>query len=153
MKRIVCNEDFCIGCHLCEVYCITAHSKSKDTLKAYKEESPRQLNRVIVEEQNARTFAMQCRHCKDAPCLNACLTGAMSRDESTGAVLNDSSRCMGCWSCIMVCPFGAIQRDLKRGRVISKCDLCPDFDMPVCVANCPNKALKLVNSVNGVRED
>ena len=145
MKKVICNEDVCIGCRLCEVYCLVEHSKSRDILKAFKEETPRTLNRVTVEEEGHRSFGIQCRHCKDAPCLSACLTGAMHRDEETGAVLNDSTRCIGCWSCIMVCPFGAIRRDTARGKVVSKCDLCPDLEVPACVANCPNKAMQCVD--------
>jgi Fe-S-cluster-containing hydrogenase component 2 len=27
---------------------------------------------------------------------------------------------------------------------VAKCDLCPDRELPVCVANCPNEALSVV---------
>jgi carbon-monoxide dehydrogenase iron sulfur subunit len=42
----------------------------------------------------------------------------------------------------MVCPYGVIKRDLSSEKIASKCDLCEDEDMPVCVKNCPNEALK-----------
>ena len=42
----------------------------------------------------------------------------------------------------MVCPYGAIKRDLSSGKIASKCDLCEDEEIPVCVKNCPNEALK-----------
>lgn len=42
----------------------------------------------------------------------------------------------------MVCPYGVINRDLSSEKIASKCDLCEDEDMPVCVKNCPNEALK-----------
>ncbi len=38
MKRVYPDKDYCIGCHLCELACITAHSKSKDLIVAYREE-------------------------------------------------------------------------------------------------------------------
>ncbi len=94
-----------------------------------------------MEEQGYLSFALQCRHCEEAPCLEACITGAMQRDRRTEAVLCDEEKCVGCWMCIMVCPFGVIKRDLESKKVASKCDLCLGEDMPVCVQNCPNEAL------------
>lgn len=141
MKRICVKEEVCIGCRLCEIHCLVQHSKTKKIIKAFKEEYPRALPRVLVEERGPLSFALQCRHCDDAPCVEACITGAMQRDEKTGAIINDPDRCIGCWTCIMVCPYGAILRDEEGKKVASKCDLCPDEEIPVCVLNCPNEAL------------
>ena len=141
MKKIYIKEEVCIGCRLCEIHCLVHHSKSKKLIKAYKEEFPRALPRVLVEEQGHLSFALQCRHCEEAPCLEACITGAMHRDKETNAVLCDEDKCIGCWMCIMVCPFGAIKRDLSKKKVASKCDLCYGEESPVCVRNCPNEAL------------
>lgn len=146
MKQIYVNEEYCIGCRLCEIHCMVQHSQSKKIIKAFKEEAPRAMARVLVEEEGPLSFAMQCRHCEDAPCIEACIVGAMHRDEETGAVLCDEDRCVGCWMCVMVCPFGAIQRNLGEDRAASKCDLCYGEDMPACVANCPNEALTFVES-------
>lgn len=142
-RKIKVREEVCIGCRLCEIYCIVQHSKSKDIIKAFKEEQPRPLSRVLVEEQRPVSFALQCRHCDDAPCVAACITGAMTKDEETGAVMHDSDKCVGCWMCIMVCPYGAVQRDLSGKKVVSKCDLCLELAVPACVKNCPNEALVL----------
>lgn len=129
-----------MGCRLCEVYCTTQHSKSKDIIEAYRRELPRPLSRVKVEESRPLSFAIQCRNCEDYPCVVACLSGAMRLDEETGIVMHDPEKCMGCWTCIMVCPYDALRMDLER-KVVAKCDLCRDFDAPACVANCPNEAL------------
>jgi carbon-monoxide dehydrogenase iron sulfur subunit len=40
----------------------------------------------------------------------------------------------------MACPFGALTKDDER-KIVFKCDLCPDRDVPACVAACPTKAL------------
>ena len=42
----------------------------------------------------------------------------------------------------MVCPYGVIKRNVSDKKIASKCDLCEDEDIPVCVKNCPNEALK-----------
>ncbi|MBU7008415.1 4Fe-4S dicluster domain-containing protein [Phosphitispora fastidiosa] len=142
MKRVYAKEDVCAGCKLCEVYCTAAHSQyPNDIVKAFKKGVP-PLSRVIVEENRPVSFALQCRHCAEAPCTKACITGAMYRDPETGIVTNDEDRCVGCWTCVLACPFGAIRRDESGKKVASKCDLCSRGDgVPACVANCPNEAL------------
>jgi len=143
--KIQIEEEHCIGCHLCETYCIAEHSRSKDLIKAFKKEYPRPLARVHVEEAKPVSFALLCRHCEDPLCVYACLTGAMSKDRN-GLVQHNPERCMGCWSCIMVCPFGAIARDERVKKSVSKCDLCSGRKKPSCVEHCPNGALVCVEA-------
>ena len=140
MKRIVTREEFCIGCRLCEIHCLVEHSKSKKIIKAFRDERDSIVPGVQVEEKGYVSFALQCRHCSDARCIEACMTGAMHRDVETGAVLCGGEKCVGCWMCIMVCPVGAIHRGTDK-HVASKCDLCMGAETPACVANCPNEAI------------
>jgi carbon-monoxide dehydrogenase iron sulfur subunit len=140
MKRIYAREDYCLGCRLCEIHCLVQHSKSKKIVKAFRRERDSIVPGVRVEQSGRVSFALQCRHCDDAPCLEACMTGAMHRDEATGAVVCDQDRCVGCWMCVMVCPVGAVLRG-KESKVASKCDLCLGETTPVCVLNCPNEAI------------
>jgi carbon-monoxide dehydrogenase iron sulfur subunit len=140
MKRLYANEAYCLGCKLCEINCFVKHSKSKQIIKAFREERDAVTAAVRVEEEGCVSFALQCRHCDDAPCVEACITGAMQRDGETGVVSCDQDRCVGCWSCIMVCRAGAVLRG-KAHRVASKCDLCAGEESPVCVEGCPNEAL------------
>jgi len=140
MKKIIAKEQLCMGCGLCEVYCTVSHSKTKDIIKAYNRENPSPTSRVNLEIHKPVSFAIQCKHCEDAPCVTACLSAAMKKDENSGLVVHDSERCIGCWTCIMVCPYGAIKMDASR-KTVSKCDLCSDSIEPACVSNCPNNAL------------
>ena len=144
MKKIYIQEQYCIGCRLCEIYCQVKHSKSKKIIKAFKEEKADIFSSILVEEIGYNSFAIQCRHCDDAPCVEACISGAMRTDEDTGIVSCDYDKCVGCWMCIMVCPYGVIKMDISRKRITSKCDLCAGEDIPVCVKNCPNEALKFI---------
>jgi carbon-monoxide dehydrogenase iron sulfur subunit len=141
MKRIYTLEDVCIGCHLCEVACITEHSLSKDTVKAYLHEQSRPISRCTVEEMDGGIISLSttCRHCDEPDCMQACISGAIQKDEK-GVVRMDIDQCVGCWSCVMACPYGAIQRNLTRKKA-NKCDLCPDRKSPACVDACPNRAL------------
>ncbi len=129
-----------MGCGLCEVYCIVSHSKTKNTIKAFNREQPRPKSRVNLEIHKPVSFAIQCRHCEDAPCVAACLSGAMQKDQEKGLVTHNYEKCIGCWTCIMLCPYGAIKRDAS-GKAVSKCDLCAESAEPACVINCPNEAL------------
>jgi carbon-monoxide dehydrogenase iron sulfur subunit len=139
-----------MGCGTCEVYCTVEHSKSKDIVKAYNREQPRPISRIRLEMNKPVSFAIQCRHCQNAPCASACLTGAMQKDSESGLVTHNPEKCMGCWTCIMVCPFGAIKMDVQN-RIIAKCDRCLSLDVPACVAKCPNGALELKEICEAVK--
>lgn len=146
-KRIYAKEEVCVGCRLCEIHCVVAHSQYKDDIvKAYKKSPQRPLPRIVVEENKPVSFGLQCRHCDDPKCVKACITGAMQQDPETGLVTNDETRCIGCWTCILSCPFGVIKRDSKGKKVASKCDFCIESGCePACVKNCPSDALFVGN--------
>lgn len=141
MKRVYVNEDWCLGCHLCEYYCAFANCNEPDMAKAFKLDRAA-TPRILVEEGGDINFAVQCRHCKEHPCVKACITGALS--VNNGVVEIDQSRCVGCYTCILSCPYGCIAVDEKNDRkTITKCELCTrnSAGEPACVANCPNRAI------------
>jgi len=140
MKKIVFREEACMGCRLCEVYCIVQHSMSKDIIKSHRREETKPLSRVTVEVKKPHVMTVRCQQCKTPLCVASCLSGAMHRDAESGLVTHDADKCIGCWTCTMVCPFGAIVMDKKR-KVVAKCDLCQGMQVPACVENCPNEAL------------
>ncbi len=129
----------CTGCRSCEMACAVEHSQSKSLFGAITE-TPLPRRRIYVEAVDTVAVPVACRHCDEAFCANACITGAIRRD-SRGFVLLDETRCIGCNSCIMLCPFGVIQKEETR-HVAVKCDLCPDLPGPACVAACPTDALR-----------
>jgi carbon-monoxide dehydrogenase iron sulfur subunit len=138
MKKVYFNIDLCLGCRSCELACAVEHSQSKLLHEAVREE-PRPVRRVKVGVTNGLPIPLQCRHCEDAPCLDACKSGAMHRDES-GAILIERDRCVGCWMCIMVCPYGVVAMDGDKKAAL-KCDLCADSETRACVEVCPTGAL------------
>ncbi len=145
MSRIYVKEELCMGCRLCEVYCQLQHSQSKDLVKAFKRESPHPSPRLRVEEKGVVSFSVRCQQCDEAPCVQACITGALTRNPASSLVEVDEERCIGCWTCLLVCPLGAIKQGIEEKKVL-KCDLCQSEKIPVCVANCPNEALVLSDS-------
>lgn len=142
--KVMAIPDYCMGCGLCEVYCAAKHDGFKgNVLKAFKK--GRAVSRSRLIEADSSFWLNTCMHCEDAPCINACISGAMSKDKD-GIVRVDEEKCVGCYTCIMVCPFGHIQIHPLKSTVI-KCDLCRgEADIPACVAHCPNEALIIVES-------
>jgi anaerobic carbon-monoxide dehydrogenase iron sulfur subunit len=138
-KEIFAKLDHCMGCHSCELACAVAHSQSKSLYAALREaHSPKR--RLFVEGTDSGiNVPILCRHCEEAPCLHACISGAISRT-AEGVVRSDPDRCIGCWTCVMVCPYGVIGRETAT-RKAYKCDRCPDLEIPACVNACPTKAL------------
>ncbi|CAM2057659.1 anaerobic carbon-monoxide dehydrogenase iron sulfur subunit [Desulfovibrionales bacterium] len=141
MKRVYPNKDMCLGCRICELACLTVHSKSKDLIIAYTEErSAGLISSKVVYENGSVCVALSCRHCENPMCVAACISGALYKDQTTGKIMYSREKCVGCWSCLMACPFGAIRRNSSEGKII-KCDLCAGQSMPACVKACPNAAL------------
>lgn len=98
----------------------------------------------IVQRPNGKFIRKQCRHCIDPACVSACPVGALKKTPE-GAVIYDSSRCMGCRYCMMACPYGIPRYDWDQAvPYIRKCILCYDRiregSQPACVEACPTQA-------------
>ncbi len=138
-KEIFVKPERCVGCLSCTLACAVEHSQSK-TLFGAVAETPQPQSRIYVEWlESGDKVPVVCRHCEEAPCMYACISGAISRDEN-GVVLTDTDKCIGCWTCVMVCPYGVIGRHLQTHKSF-RCDRCPDRDRPACVSACPTGAL------------
>jgi carbon-monoxide dehydrogenase iron sulfur subunit len=142
MERIFCDLRKCLACNACELACAVEHSSSKDLFQAVlQEESP--ARRREVQPAIRGNISLACYHCDPAPCVDACITGAMHKEGE--ATLVDQEKCVGCWMCVMACPFGVITP--SKLKVALKCDLCPDREgregrgRYACVEACPTEAL------------
>ncbi|MEM4280040.1 MAG: 4Fe-4S dicluster domain-containing protein [Archaeoglobaceae archaeon] len=136
--RIVVKPEVCMGCQICEIWCLVAHSMSKDILNAFLLEKPRPKSRIVVERSSSEYLILQCRNCEEPKCMFACISGAIYRDN--GVLKYNEEKCVACLSCVMACPYGAVK--FEDGKIV-RCDLC-NLD-PVCVKVCPNKALEVVS--------
>ena len=137
MKRVYVNEEWCLGCHLCEYYCAFANSGENDMIKALKNVK---INpRIKIEEDDAISFAVSCRHCEDPLCVKSCISGALTIED--GVIMIDQEKCVGCYTCILSCPYGAIMP--SEGVAIQKCELCVNNagGEPTCVKHCINNAI------------
>lgn len=146
MKQIFCKTEKCLACRSCQLACATAHSKSKNLERAIQEQplSKYRIHVEVIDEDGnlsrSRVIAIQCRHCDEPYCVQACISGALYKDAQTENILINAEKCVACWSCVMVCPFGVIARHEGLQQAI-KCDNCPDREVPACVEACPTSAL------------
>ena len=138
-KTIYLNSDVCVGCGACVVACM-----DQNDIDPAKGQPPFRRYYQIEDESGVQYFSMACQHCEDSPCLMACPTGAIARDEITDSVIVQQELCIGCHSCALACPFGVPRYD--AGEKLQKCNLCAErvgvqLD-PACVRVCPTGALE-----------
>lgn len=149
------HAEKCIGCKKCEMACVSAHINLP-----YKEAKKRGLAlfpRIKVVKVDTLKFPLRCRHCDDAPCVQACPFGVITQQH--GLVTVNEAQCVGCKMCVMACPYGAIEVGVegettftgrKNEGAAKKCDLCQTWragngkDTCACVEACPKQALELI---------
>lgn len=167
LGKFVCGDTSkCTGCKACEVACFTEHNKLTNHVgKTVGTVTTPVTAKLFVTATEGYSVPVQCKHCQDAPCLNACQKNAIKRVD--GQVIVCEDKCIGCKDCMMACPFGAISLLplAKDGKLVaqvgsedvqivaSKCDLCTGIEGgPACVRVCPNKALRLVDPKEEIKE-
>ncbi|HZU01141.1 MAG TPA: 4Fe-4S dicluster domain-containing protein [Ktedonobacteraceae bacterium] len=135
----VIDQRKCIGCHACTVACKAEH------------DVPIGVNRTWVkyiekgEFPNTRRYFLvtRCNHCDNAPCVTICPTKALYK-RADGIVDFDSTRCIGCKSCMQACPYDALYID-PYSHTAAKCNYCAHRTEvglePACVVVCPEHAI------------
>lgn len=162
-KAILFDTSRCSGCHGCQVVCKTWNvlpsplGKNENKFTG-SHQSPLDLNgdtRLIIsfhEQEGGPKGVMwafgrrSCQHCGDAPCATVCPGAALTKDEETGFVAVDESKCIGCKYCSMACPFDVPRYHAGSRSIINKCTACLDRVeqglTPACVKTCAPGALQ-----------
>jgi formate dehydrogenase iron-sulfur subunit len=143
---ILTDTTKCIGCSQCVVACKKVNQLGKDVPRRWDLDDGLSARNwtSIIGEPNDKYVRKQCRHCLEPACVAACPVGALHKTE-IGAVVYDSSKCLGCRYCMMACPFGIPRYDWTRiVPYVRKCILCYDRiksgGQPACTEACPTKA-------------
>jgi Fe-S-cluster-containing dehydrogenase component/formate-dependent nitrite reductase membrane component NrfD len=135
----VIDQRKCIGCHACTVACKAEHDVPIGVYRTWVKYIER------GEFPNTRRYFLvnRCNHCDDAPCVAICPTRALYK-RPDGIVDFDSSRCIGCKSCMQACPYDALYID-PNTHTAAKCNYCAHRTElglePACVVVCPERAI------------
>ncbi len=163
------DTTLCIGCKACEVACKEWNNLPADNMGltgqsydntgalsanswrhvAFVEKSGCGRGGVRDEAQTAfqsgwLMMSDVCKHCSNAPCLEACPTGSLFKTEFDTVVVQQDI-CNGCGYCVPACPFGVIDVSLLDGKA-HKCTLCYDRLKgglePACAKACPTESIQ-----------
>jgi Fe-S-cluster-containing dehydrogenase component len=148
----------CIGCRRCEEACNRVNAlpvpeqpfDDLTVLNAHRRtraDAFTVVNQYTTDDGARPVYAKtQCNHCLEPACASACFVRALKKVQ-TGAVVYDSSLCVGCRYCMIACPFNIPTYEYNEPltpRVV-KCTMCHPLiekgELPGCVASCPKEAL------------
>lgn len=128
-KTFFIRAEFCTGCGMCQLACSLYKLN-----KVNPAESRIRIQRMVMD---GMMVPHVCLNCKEPPCLKACRRNAIVKDEATGWVTIDESRCNNCKLCVAACPYSAIVVTPDDNVVL--CDVCGGS--PVCAEICPTGAI------------
>jgi Fe-S-cluster-containing hydrogenase component 2 len=118
---VYCDISRCIGCRACELACQRENKTSRISLEVV---------------GGLASVPVSCRQCETPLCTTPCPGGALTY--RNGRLEYEAEKCTGCGLCTLACPFGAA---VLRGGVFERCNVCPEKEIPACVATCPAEAL------------
>jgi formate dehydrogenase iron-sulfur subunit len=163
------DTTLCIGCKACEVACKEWNALPAETTRlsgrSYDNTGPLSsttwrhvafIEKIEAGADGQRAMELEpfqsnwlmmsdvCKHCDNAPCLEACPTGALFRTEFDTVVVQQDI-CNGCGYCQPACPFGVVELNELDGKA-HKCTLCYDRLKgglePACAKSCPTDSIQ-----------
>lgn len=151
---LVYDSRRCAGCLSCMLACSLVHEGAASVSL-----SRIQVSRAILTRYPYDIQISVCRQCPEPLCVEKCPTSACHISSENGNVrMIDSSKCIGCQTCLRECPH-APHRTIwnPASSKSTKCDLCADAPYfskkggpagkQACVTTCPMGALKLVSEM------
>src|SRR5689334_11681199 len=135
----VIDQRKCIGCHACTVACKAEHEVPLGVYRTW----VKYIEKGEFPDTRRYFLVNRCNHCDNAPCVAICPTRALFQRKD-GIVDFDSSRCIGCKSCMQACPYDALYID-PYSHTAAKCNYCAHRTEiglePACVIVCPERAI------------
>lgn len=145
-KAFVIDLKRCIGCDTCMVGCQVEHRLPEGVMRLQVLDALQTQTRRTAgaghPSPSQHWLPTMCHHCSDAPCVTACPTTALWREESQGLVVLDKDKCVGCQRCAEVCPYDALSFDPVSG-IADKCTGCAHREdgRTACEVVCPTRAI------------
>ena len=125
----------CLGCFSCMSVCSVAqqrdHSLTKSAIKVR-----------TTGGMTSRFIAIVCLGCQEPACMEACPTGALTKRDGGGVVLNEKI-CIGCRKCQGSCIVRAVNFNeaTKKPIICKHCGICTRF--------CPHECLQMRDANGG----
>ena len=140
-KFLVIDLDRCDRCATCRVGGRLEHGEGYG----------HPCSHAVLALREKATFALICRRCRHASCIEACPFDALERGDD-GTLWRHNLRCVSCKSCAVACPFGTIYPELLPFYNLDyehSCKAClatvaggHGQGAPACLAGCPEGALE-----------
>ena len=127
------RAESCNGCNDCMLACAVAKAQSEDLVRS----------RIHIVPADGSFELAICRQCGDPECALNCPAAALAKNDASGVIEWDESKCVDCLLCTLGCAFGGIVHDAEAGHVV-KCDMCGGD--PACVKACSHGALAHVTA-------
>ena len=136
-RQIFFRPERCLMCLSCVLSCQLNSLGTRDA-RCLLPGKP--LKRISPVFSRGTPWMWKCQQCSQAPCAEACISGSLRPKEGGKGVEHRSETCVGCGSCLLACPLSIPALDREGGRM-SKCNLCPEEQIPPCVKACQSQAL------------
>lgn len=137
---MVMQQHRCIDCERCMAACVATnhvpkvHGAYRTTI--LEKETPDALG-------GKREFIpVLCNQCNLPQCCRVCPTKATYKDNTTGIVLMNIKKCIGCLTCQEGCPYNARYFNDEK-KAVDKCNFCWDTrlskgeKLTACAEACP----------------
>jgi protein NrfC len=138
---MVMRQNHCIDCQLCMEACVkTNHVPSY----GYRTIILERTRNIGPGKQETIFMPVLCNQCNEPPCVRVCPTVATYKDKTTGIVMMENKKCIGCKTCMAACPYNARYFN-EEVRAVDKCNFCIDTRLSkgmkdtACVEACPAK--------------
>ena len=136
-RKIFFRPERCLLCLSCVLACQMNSLGARETRSIPPGERPPQ--RMSLTFFRGTPWVWKCQQCSAPPCAEACVSGSLRRKNDGTGVEYHPETCVGCGSCLLACPLAIPAQD-EAGK-LSKCNLCPEEEVPPCVRACQSRAL------------
>lgn len=133
------RQNLCVDCERCMDACVQTN-KVPDY--GWRTKILARTRVISPKEQETIFMPVLCNQCNEPHCVRVCPTVATYKDKTTGIVLMESKKCIGCKTCMAACPYNARYFN-EEVRAVDKCNFCLDTRLTqgkkdtACVEACP----------------
>jgi protein NrfC len=136
---MVIQQDNCIDCERCSAACAATNDVPS---YGWRTKVFEQINPDSVERRT-EFIPVLCNQCNNPACVRACPTKATYKDKTTGIIMTDQEKCIGCKTCMSACPYNCRYFN-EEVMAVDKCNFCYDTrlskgeTLTACAEACPS---------------